>query len=150
MRPLWWLACILPAQAYLWRNESLRNPLHSQLYLCGSHSQAQRAEKTYIMNAGKHEQWPKPSNQSGISVRGKLVVNTYCSKSGLQASGFQWTAFQRPIQHLTKSHSKDRKPFIWMLQTWNPVSSYSIISQQRHFHSEARNETKQNWILPFS
>lgn len=58
---------------------------------------AECAEETYV-NAGKQEQWPKPANQSGISIGGKPVVNTCCFKSKLQVN-------EAPVNSFSKAHT---------------------------------------------
>lgn len=112
--PVWPLqqsACILPAQTYLWRNSSsLRNPLRGHLHIAGSHTLAEHAEETYLMLASRNRgqsQW----TEVALALEGKQWLTPAALSQTCKQARFQKTAFQRHIQDLTKSYSKDRKPF---------------------------------------
>lgn len=131
MRPLQRSACILPAQTHLWRNESsLRNPLHGHLHICGSHSLAQCAEETYVMPASRNSS-QNQQTEVALESEGTQWLTPAALSQTYKRVRFQSTAFQRHIQDLTKSYSKDRKPFV-----------LDSNRQQRHFQWS-------QWILPF-
>lgn len=102
-----------------------------------------------LRNASKQKQWPKPASWSGISVRRKTVINTWCPKADPQASKVPGNSFSKAHSGFNQvPTSRIGNRLFCMLQAWELVHLYSTVRQKRfRWSQKCKTETMSSLLL---